>query len=179
MKSTTVLIPVLVCLFLLSPPLPAADFSAPLITLPVAQLVEEGDKNYRISAEVSDETGLVSVDLHYRNIGDESDFKTLALAPSRGGKIYATTLKIDTVNNQGIEYYIEARDSANNISEEPFPDSPRQIHFPDTKQAKKSSNKKYWWMALGALAIGVVAADKSDNGNDDDTVTLTIDAVDP
>ena len=178
MKFITALVPALVCLLPLPPQLSAADFSAPLITLPVAQPVEKGADSYRISAEVSDETGLVSVDLRYRKIGDTGDFKTLALAPSRGGKIYSATIKIDTADSPVIEYYIEARDSANNISEEPFPDTPREVHFPDTKQSKKSSTKKYWWMALGALAIGAVAADRSDNGNDD-TVTLTIDAVDP
>ncbi|RUM94742.1 MAG: hypothetical protein DSZ28_01645 [Thiothrix sp.] len=178
MKFITTLIPVLACLLLLTP-LSAADFSAPLITLPVAQPVEKGADTYRISAEVSDETGVVSVDVRYRNIGNNDEFKTLALAPTRNGKIYAATIKIDPANSQGIEYYIEARDSANNISEEPFPDAPRQIHFPDTKQAKKSSHKKYWWMALGALAIGAVAANKSGDDNNDDTVTLTIDAADP
>jgi hypothetical protein len=171
--------PSLACLLLLPPPSPAADFSAPLITLPVAQPVEKGADHYRISAEVSDETGLVSVDLRYRNIGDTGDFKTLALAPSRGGKIYAATIKIDTTNSPGIEYYIEARDSANNISEEPFPDASRQVHFPSTKQTKKSGTKKYWWMALGALAVGAAIANRSGNDNDDDTVTLAIDAANP
>ena len=180
MRFITTLIPVLISLLLLPPPLLAADFSAPLITLPVAQPVEAGADSYRISAEVSDETGLVSVDLHYRQIGDEGEYKTRALTPSRGGNIYATTLEIDTANNRGIEYYIEARDSANNISEEPFPDSPRQVLFPDTKQAKKSSKKKYWWMALGALAIGAVAVNKSsDDDKNDDTVTLSIEAEAP
>ena len=179
MNRTVSRLPTLVYLILLSLQLPAADFSAPLITLPIAHPIEKGASSYRISAEVSDETGLVSVDVHYRYLGDETEFKTLALTPSRGDSIYATSIKIDTSLQRGIEYYIEARDSANNISEEPFPDTPRQIHFPNAQHTQKSNKKKYLWIALGALAVGAVAANASEGSKKDDSVTLDINAANP
>ena len=48
----------------------AADFSAPLIELPISNLHEKSASVRQIAVKVEDENGVVSVKIHYRTIGE-------------------------------------------------------------------------------------------------------------
>ncbi len=172
-------------LLLLHPICFAADFSAPLITLSADGSLE-GSTSYRISARVTDDGGIQEVNLHYRPIGSEDGFQTVAMVPDRGEGIYSAILPKDLIPLPGIEYYVEAMDRAANISQEPFPSRPRELLLAGPVAAAAaadsdsgSSARKWWLIGLGVLAVGaLMAAGDEGEGDDEETggATLTIEA---
>ena len=163
----------------------SADFSAPLIVLPFNEALEDS-AGYKISARVTDDGGIETVSLHYRTIGSEDDFQVIPLVPDRSEGFYSVVLPADQLLRPGIEYYVEAKDRASNISQEPFPDQPRQVFYASAQAPVKtgdagSSTKKWWWIGLGVLATGaLLAAANNDGGDSGDTgATLSIEAPAP
>ena len=168
----------------------AADFSAPLIVLPLDKGTEDGVP-FKVTARITDESGLESVMLYYRPAGSMEDFKALPMIPERAGDLYSVTLSSGLLSGAGIEYYIEARDRASNISQEPFPDKPRKIRLaskegrPETlaiESGSRDSNTKKWiWVGLGVLVTGALLSAAADGGDDgkSESTTLVIEAPVP
>lgn len=147
----------------------AADFSAPLIELPISNLQEKSASVRQIAVKVEDENGVVSVKIHYRTIGEDSSYNTLPLLPSANAAIYTVDLPAEAFIEPGIEYYIEARDVANNVSQSPFPGTPRRIAVNKALQTiVQSSDKKinWWWVALGVAAAGAALSSAGDDGSE-------------
>ena len=144
----------------------AADFSAPLIELPISNLPEKSASVRQIAAKVEDENGVVSVKIHYRTIGEDSTYNTLPLLPSANAAIYTVDLPAEAFIEPGIEFYIEARDVANNVSQSPFPGTPRRIVVNKALQTiVQSSDKKInWWLvAVGVVATGAALSNYYDS----------------
>lgn len=181
----------------------SADFDAPLIRH------NEPDREVAagaqaISATVSDNVGVDSVVLHYREIG-EPNYKSVSMSQLGGSDVYMVTLASDEAPVPGIEYYIEARDASGNTVLKGFPISPLTLSIaqttappvasgsgrapaplapPPDEQSDSSSGNKWLWIGLGVLALGGLAAASSGGGGgggggNDDSVDLTITANPP
>jgi len=70
-----------------------------------------------ITANISDENGINSVSLKYRQ-GGESDFSTLAMTASNNS--YQAAIPAEAVTSRGVEYYIEAADVSGRATRSPF-----------------------------------------------------------
>lgn len=79
-----------------------------------------------VSATVTDEASTVLfVYLHYKNVTDgDQDWKQLLMPPS--GTVYSGAIKGTDMHSSGIDYYLEAVDSSQNIAYAPEdgPDDP-------------------------------------------------------
>ncbi len=168
----------------------SADFSAPLIALPFNEALGNS-ASYKISAQVTDEGGLESIQLHYRTIDSDEAFRMLPLTSDRSGDFYSATLSAEHLRRPGIEYYVEAKDRASNISRQPLPSQPRQIFYGNVQTSLEtgdagSNTKKWWWIGLGVLATSALLAASSDDGggsNDNtgsgSTLTIEVDIPAP
>lgn len=138
----------------------SADFSAPLIDLPTVKFPSEPNAPLQIKAIVDDDSGIDSVTLYYRIIGRKTHFTAVALTPKGGnGKEYSTNIPATDWQGKSIEYYVEARDIANNVTQEPFPNNPKKALFrPDplsTATPPATSSSGYNNFELG---VGVASA---------------------
>jgi hypothetical protein len=108
--------------------------------------------------------------LFYRTQGAE-DYKRIKMNRSGETDEYTVTLGGRQIKAPGLEYYIEANDAAGNsllhgYSFSPLsvsvvdPGSGQSIVSQDSKSQVKTGNKskKWLWIALGALAVGAIAA---------------------
>lgn len=170
---------------LLSSGLQAADYSSPVILLPMETSLEKDGASLRISAEVSDDQGVAAVTTYYRTIGSESAYQSIELIPSRGASQFTADIPSSQIIRPGVEYYVEARDAANNITLEPDPESPRRVYFASTisnsGQAAAPAKIKWWWYAIGAVALGGLAAGLDSGGGNDgappaNTVSVSVEA---
>ncbi len=153
----------------------AADFSAPLIELPLSNLHEKSASVRQIAVKVEDDNGVASVTLYYRIIGEGGVYNTLPLLPSSNPAIYTVNLPAEAFVKPGIEFYIEAKDIANNISQSPFPGTPRRMAVnksPQTTAQNWTKKINWWWVALGVVATGAVLYD-------DETTSLSFTAPPP
>ncbi|VAW55819.1 hypothetical protein MNBD_GAMMA07-1562 [hydrothermal vent metagenome] len=133
----TIKIATLVSVAALSQPAYSADFSAPLIDLPHIKSPKTLDNALIIKAMVDDNNTITSVKIFYRIIGQNTDYISLALTPANNNsKMYSIKLPIELNKSAGLEYYIEARDTANNITQEPFPNNARKINFKNISPTK-------------------------------------------
>ena len=136
----------------------AADFSAPLIDLPTVKFPPEATAPLQIKAIVDDDSGIDSVTLYYRIIGRNTHFTAIALTPSKGNdKEYSTNIPATDWQGKSIEFYVEARDIANNVTQEPFPNNPKKAIFrpqtaPDATPFKGSSGEQGFEFGLGAAS---------------------------
>ncbi len=179
-KQAGVWLPWLFLTMLFCPMAQGADFSAPLVVLPLDKPVEDPDV-YRITAKVTDDGMVESVTLYYRPLGSEAEYQRLRMSSERTGEQYSATILLDPSFASGIEYYVEARDRASNISQEPFPDQPRKIRFADAVHSSESlaggAGKKWLWIGLGVLVTGaLLAASNEGGGGEGETTSLTIEA---
>jgi len=140
----------------------AADLSAPIIVLSISDPLDDSTESYRVAVEVTDDSQVDWVMLRYRTIGDDKEFSALPMSIDRGEGLYSATIPKSGLKKPGIEYFIEAKDVANNVSQEPFPDQARQIYYVGANN-DDSRSKRWWWIAGGALAAGLVAILASGN----------------
>jgi hypothetical protein len=156
--------------------LPAADVSAPNIEhKTITEKVAVGQP-LAISVTATDDTGIKSVILHYRVVGD-AKFKSLTMVKGEGSDKYIAEIPEDDVRIPGIEYYIEAADLAGNKVLRGYSFSPLKVVVvpagyqetvvatpsPETKPEDKSQEKGFFarnwmWIGLGVLAVGGLAA---------------------
>lgn len=138
--------------------------------------VSKPGKPLEIVAHVSDDDGIREVILYYRDFGTNV-FTPLAMTPQLPSHdIYTATIPGKAVRSPGIEYYVYARDQkeqavpAFQSRETPDADpiDQRALEQLLYKVQVKASDKNTWtWVALGALAAGVVVALQGDGGSGD------------
>ncbi|MCB1755778.1 MAG: hypothetical protein KDJ38_09660 [Gammaproteobacteria bacterium] len=142
-----------------------------------------------ISATVSDENGVGKVTLFFRAIG-ESVFNSVDMTPTSSGDVYMTELDASLLTPPGLEYYIQAEDTAGNTLLRGFTFEPLVLNVTEgadsstlasesAKEVNESSlsSNKWLWIGLGVLAVGGLAAGGGGGGgggsNDGDTVTIS------
>ncbi len=163
-----------------SPYSQGADLSAPIIVLPISDPLDDAVESYKVVVQVTDDSQVDWVMLRYRTIGDGGEFETLPMTMDRGEGVYSAMIPKSQLKRPGIEYFIEAKDAANNVSQEPFPDQARQIYYANAEEKETPKSNKWWWIAGGALAAGLIAtlAQRND-GNESSSASLIIEAPVP
>jgi|GEM_PF-2268239 len=147
----------------------SADFSAPLIDLPTAKPVP--GKPLQIHAIVDDDNGVMSVVLFYRVIGESKRFESKALKPVRSRtKLYGVSLPASLMKTKGIEYYVEAKDVASNITQEPFPNSPRKLVFGGSGLVQHASRARFRGHLKWGAGVGYANLTVDDPDGDTDSV---------
>jgi len=169
--------------------LPSGDLIAPQISHePLEESVKAGS-NQEIKATITDNVGIKSVTLFYRNTGTES-YKRVKMEHVENTNEYVTTLGIEDTAEPGIEYYIQAVDLAGNallhgysfspltlavVQREPTSEIDTEISLADTPAStdpalgKQKKTNKWLWIGLGVLAVGVIAAVAGGSGDDGGT----------
>lgn len=102
------------------------DLKPPSITHWLVQQVALEGESQEISAVVKDEGGVSQVLLHYRVVG-EPRFKSMPMLKDGETGIYAAQVPSGDSRAPGLEYYIEARDSNENISYKAGPSAPLKL----------------------------------------------------
>lgn len=143
-----------------------------------------------ITATVSDDNGVGKVTLFFRNMG-ESVFNSVEMTPTDTINVYMTELDSSVLSPPGLEYYIQAEDSAGNTLLRGFTFEPlvlnvtegtdsRVLASESAKEVNESStsSNKWLWIGLGVLAVGGLAAAGGGGGggsgsSDGDTVTIS------
>ena len=165
----------------------AIDFIAPQIEHQRATDSVARGEDHLITANVTDDTSVQSVVLHYREAGTRN-FNPIIMRSLDGSSHYEALIVGQNILASGLEYFFEATDSAGNTLEmygsngEPFaiavaqPDvalgsngQSSRFDAPNARASssrdshsvlpiKKKSNKKTWlWVGLGVLAAAVIA----------------------
>ena len=156
----------------------AADFSAPMISVSI-QAPDNSRTAFRIKAVVTDDSGVDSVKLFYRIIGREGKFNSMPMEPVT---VYANTyfveLPAELHNVQGIDFYVEARDIANNVAQQPHPSKPKQFNFKLSEDYELINKHTHYYFAPGAqwgagISYGSYTVDDPD-GNTGSTETAAI-----
>lgn len=180
----------------------AADYSAPIILGNSQILPNSLTGEHEIYITVTDDRLVASVVLKYKKIGEDKPFSTISLPRvDFENNLYGTVLDDSFLSSipNGIEYYLEATDTSNNVTQTPFPDQPHRLlsisrsaasitSSPvDTLSASKSSNKpfnikkEHWlWITLGVVATGLVLSQSGgSSGSADQTSTVNITSPTP
>jgi hypothetical protein len=175
--------------------LPAADVTAPVITpnQPVNTIVAGQD--HAITVKVTDNIAVKSVTLYYRDKG-ASDYQALTMRNLSDSDNYSVTLSASQLHVDGIEYYIQATDYAGNTLLHGYAFSPIVVSIQPPSSAtdmaasegdetprpeiKTETSYKWWWIALGVVAVGALAGgggggggDTTSTGSDEPTVVIT------
>jgi len=173
--------------------LPGEDVIAPrVIHEPIAEFTT-AQEPHAIIAQVTDNIGIKSVALFYRRIGD-IPYNRISMENLTGTEIYEAILPGETMIAPGIEYYIEAKDTSGNTLLRGFSFEPLAITLvaPEadrlgnqalvqseavkgTTVEKDSGNDKKWiYILLGALAVGVIAGASGGGGDDGDSSSASV-----
>ncbi len=146
------------------------------------------DESQTISAQIKDETALDEASVFYQSEGMK-DYTRLKLSAVDGTDYYIAQLPASAIKPPLVQYFMEARDKAGNISTQgtkeqplslrvtvpiqplPVVDSPPSIQPPEALSQK--SSRKWLWIGLGVLATGALLNDPGDDSKPE-TVTLTI-----
>ncbi|RME05726.1 MAG: tetratricopeptide repeat protein [Deltaproteobacteria bacterium] len=128
----------------------ASDQIAPSITHypPPAEKRVPAGRKVDITANVTDNRSIESVTLYYRSVGDLRYLST-AMLP-QGGKTFIGVIPAFLVTPVGVEYYIEARDEAGNVTLSASAADPYTIRV----EREKAWYKKWWVWGIGAAVIG-------------------------
>lgn len=146
------------------------------------------------SALVVDDRGIDYVDFYYRSKAN-SDFEKIPMEPVVGTANYVASIETE-LGQPKIEYYIEAADTGGNRVLKGFPFFPlvRNLAIeqlttvaPSTGSSASSSGDSRWlYVALGALAVGLLVSASSSGGDGgttpvdpDDQIPLTINISSP
>jgi hypothetical protein len=171
--------------------LPSGDLIAPEITQEkYIDKVKKGT-DHPITVTVTDNVGVKLVTLYYKTIGTEV-YKSISMSKIANTDNYHATINADQIPPPGVEYYIQAMDSAGNSVLHGYSFSPLSVKItngdaanvatadtmPITPPEEKSSNT-WLWVGLGVLAVGLAAAAGGGGGGGDEptattgTVTIT------
>jgi len=174
--------------------LPGTDIIAPVVTQNNHVSTIDAGEDHQILVTVTDNMALKSVILFHRGVG-HSEYQAITMRNVADTDDYVVTIRADQISVEGLEYYIQAADSAGNTLLHGYAFSPVIIAIkpsvtdttltaltePEPKLAKETSYKKWLWIGLGALAVGAIAASGGGGGGggDDDsggkqpTITVT------
>lgn len=174
-------------------PATATDVVAPVVTQNNLVKSIDAGEDHTIFATVTDNIAIKSVILFYRNTG-HNDYQTKTMHSMTDTDNYAATISADQIGVDGLEYYIQATDSAGNTLLHGYAFSPitvaiNSVNSPTANTALTTASKaapekeksyKWLWIGLGVLAVGAIAAGSGgdDNGGSEST-TITIDAPVP
>jgi len=175
--------------------LPANDMTAPEIShTPISNVVKEGSSQ-KIAATVTDDSGVKSVTLFYRDVG-ASHYERKPMQRSLDSNEYSASIK---VSDSGVQYYIQAEDVQGNTVLNGYSFSPFTIRvakageennagasgdnaFAGAGKQESSSNMKWVWIGLGVLAVGALAGGGGGGGGSSGKSggsTVTVDAPVP
>ncbi|HED33560.1 MAG TPA: hypothetical protein ENJ08_04975 [Gammaproteobacteria bacterium] len=178
--------------------LPSGDLIAPEIVQPeYLSTVIEGNSHV-VSVNVTDNVAVKQVVLYYRTIGDESYQRKLMKNSSNSEK-YQASISADEIKKPGIEYYVQAMDTAGNTLLHGYSFSPLSVRTVSDGEAPVNSQNaadmasaeaeasdgsiftnKWFWIGVGVLVAGAAAAGGGGGGGGGDpTATLTINAGEP
>jgi len=171
--------------------LPATDIIAPTVTQNNHVSTIAAGEDHQILVTVTDNMSLKSVTLFHRGVG-HSEYQAITMRNVADTDDYVVTIRADQITVEGLEYYIQAADSAGNTLLHGYAFSPVIIAIkpsvtdttltaltePEPKPVKETSYKKWLWIGLGALAVGAIAASGGGGGGGDDgpeqpTITVT------
>jgi hypothetical protein len=131
-------------------------------TIMHAPIQTSGKQDVQIQATIEDSTGVKGATLHYRVKGNES-FENVKMKKVEGST-YLGVIPEDKVSFAGMEYYIEASDSNDNIGTDGSKETVYAVLVegaPVEKNMETAENpiyKKWWFWALAAAAAGGAAA---------------------
>ena len=173
--------------------LPANDMTAPEIShTPISNVVKEGSSQ-KIAATVTDDSGVKSVTLFYRDVG-ASHYERKLMQRALDSNEYSASIKIP---DNGVQYYIQAEDIQGNTVLNGYSFSPFTIRvakagaetptgdniFAGAGKEESSSNMKWVWIGLGVLAVGALAGGGGGGGGGSSGKsggsTVTVDAPVP
>jgi MYXO-CTERM domain-containing protein len=140
----------------------AADTTPPTITHTKVADGQLANTAVDVTATVADSGGVAQVAFLYRVTGTTT-FTALALTRQGTSDVWAATLPSPDVQTPGVEYYLQARDFANNVARSPS-DAPTTLHTftvvtnegagCSCRTASRTSSKGVWLLlALGALGL--------------------------
>lgn len=102
-----------------------------------------------VVATVTDDNGVGSVSLYYRR-SETGSYIRILMTSSPTDDSYTATIPGSEVTTEGIQYYIEANDTLNNIGREPETDWEISI--------SKRSEPSNPWLFLGPVLVGAIVA---------------------
>ncbi len=162
--------------------LPAADVIAPVVEQNDFVSKIESGKDHKIRVTATDNVAIKSVILYYRDMG-AGVYQTKTMHKIIDTDDYETTLDAEEITGDGIEYYIQATDTAGNTLLLGYAFSPltilvdrhaADIQLADTaastviepvKKIEKERSYKWLWIGLGVLAAGAAIAANSGGGD--------------
>jgi len=168
--------------------LPSGDVVAPEIkhtpstaNVPVGEFVD-------IHATVTDNVGVKEVIVFYRDKINTNEFKRSKMTQELGTDYYSVSLP--SVKAPGIEYYIQATDVAGNTilhghtfsplsvstsSDAPSEESEKKIVAiaDETVPAPSEGINKWWYVAIGVLAVAALSGDDDPAPGTTGTVIIT------
>ena len=152
--------------------LPSSDLEAPVITQSEYIDKIKNGNSLRISVQVTDNVAVKQVVLYYRKIGTQK-YKLLPMSPETGSNVYEIIINADDIEQPGIEYYIQAMDTAGNTLLHGYSFSPlsvktidgafddsEAIAYGNTDTISRDSSlfsNKWLWIGLGVLVLGAAA----------------------
>ena len=172
--------------------LPANDMTAPEIShTPINGVVKQGSSQ-KIAATVTDDSGVKTVTLYYRDVG-ASHYERKAMKRALDSNEYSAAIKI---SDNGVQYYIQAEDVQGNTVLNGYSFSPFTIRvakageenntgaaagdnaFAGAGKEESGSNMKWVWIGLGLLAAGALAGGGGGGGSSSKSggSTVTVDA---
>jgi hypothetical protein len=170
---------------------PTGDLVAPEIdSPPVTEKFSLGERP-TIRATVTDNVGVKSVTIFYRDKG-ETEFQRKEMARESGTDEYSVTLP--EIMAPGVEYYIQATDQAGNsllhghtfapltLNVVPGETGQEAVAAASQEEATAEPKKgvsKWVWIGLGVLAVGAIASSGGGGDGGGDTGTITISAPPP
>ncbi|MGI9302801.1 MAG: hypothetical protein ACR2RB_08855 [Gammaproteobacteria bacterium] len=155
------------------------DVTAPQVRHELIKDTVAAGESLTIAATVTDDAGVGAVALFYRHIGS-SDYERVFMTKIKETAMYSATIPAESVQDPGIEYYIEATDTAGNALLRGFSYSPlivsvappaaqSSIAAAPTTEKKPSGSKTWLWVlvGVGVAAAAAVAASSGGGGSDD------------
>jgi len=165
--------------------LPSADLVAPVVKHHPIENTPTAGLSQKFSAIVTDNVGVKSVTLFYRQIGSKQ-YQQKAMRKVGDTDEYLAILDADEMKAPGIEYYIQASDLAGNNLLHGYSFSPLVVNVSPAaaKPTEKVSfapeeNKetsKWVWIGLGVLAVAAAAGGGGGGGGSSNNGTVTITA---
>jgi len=165
--------------------LPSGDLTPPEITQP--KYIDKVDKGqpHKITVEVTDNVAVKQVMLFYRVIGTER-YQRLRMQNKAKTNQYYAIIHANKIKKPGIEYYIQALDSAGNSLLHGYAFSPLSVKTTgdntiaaNTQNTKTSTEddddsiftNKWFWIGLGVLVAGAAAGGGGGGGGGEPTDT--------
>jgi len=182
--------------------LPSGDLVAPeIIQTEYVGTVTEGS-SHMVSVSVTDNVAIKQVVLYYRIIGEKNYQRKLMRNSSNTDK-YQASIPAGKIEKPGIEYYVQAMDTAGNTLLHGYSFSPLSVKMitDDELVADNGSavsdesvlggasgaesddsifTNKWFWIGVGVLVAGAAAASGGGGGGGNEpTATLTVNAGEP